>query len=89
MAKETIKDAKSAESVETKVEAVQEQAPKKERKTMPESVYSFSELASNAGNLFGTMPECVMAALIAAGKTECTVSETKEIVTKFLNREEV
>ncbi len=51
-----------------------------------ESVYPVDELASNA-KVFGSRPECVMAALRAAGKTECTVAEAREILEQFLTRE--
>ena len=86
MAKETTKEARAAETAETKVEVVQE-ASQKEQKASRESVYSASELAANAKKVFGTRQECVAAALKAAGKTECTVTEAKEIVGKFLKRE--
>ncbi|MDE7354602.1 MAG: hypothetical protein K2O06_16360 [Acetatifactor sp.] len=87
MAKETSKVVETAETAETKAEVAQEQATKKEQKTLQESVYSTSELAANAKKVFGTRQECVAAALKAAGKTECTVTEAKEIVGKFLKRE--
>ena len=87
MAKETSKEIRTAETTETKAEVAQEQAPDKEQKTLQESVYSASELAANAKKVFGTRQECVAAALKAAGKTECTVTEAKEIVGKFLKRE--
>lgn len=87
MAKETTKEARAAETAETKAEVAQEPATKKEQKTLQESVYSASELAANAKKVFGTRQECVAAALKAAGKTECTVTEAKEIVGKFLKRE--
>ena len=86
MAKETTKEARVAETAETKAEVAQE-APQKEQKASRESVYSASELAANAKKVFGTRQECVAAALKAAGKTECTVTEAKEIVGKFLKRE--
>ncbi len=86
MAKETTKEARATETAETKAKAVQE-APQKEQKASQESVYSASELAANAKKVFGTRQECVAAALKAAGKTECTVTEAKEIVGKFLKRE--
>ena len=86
MAKETTKEARATETAETKVEVVQE-ASQKEQKASLESVYSASELAANAKKVFGTRQECVAAALKAAGKTECTVTEAKEIVGKFLKRE--
>lgn len=85
MAREVVKEVKAAEVVENKAEAVQ--APKKEQKVLQESAYPADELAVNAGKVFGTRQECVAAALRAAGKTECTVSEAKRIVEKFLNRE--
>ena len=87
MAKEALRDAKSVESTENKLEAIQQQAPKKGRKDAQESVYSVSELADNAGKLFGTRQECVVTALKAAGKMECTVSDAKKIVSIFLKRE--
>ena len=86
MAKETTKEARATETAETKVEVVQE-ASQKEQKASRESVYSASELAANAKKVFGTRQECVAAALKAAGKTECTVTEAKEIVGKFLKTE--
>nr|WP_303038299.1 hypothetical protein [Enterocloster clostridioformis] len=86
MAKETTKEARATETAETKVEVVQETS-QKEQKASRESVYSASELAANAKKVFGTRQECVAAALKAAGKTECTVTEAKEIVGKFLKRE--
>lgn len=85
MAKET-KEAKAAENAEIKAEVTQ-QAPKKEQKALQESVYPVSELAANAKKIFGTRPECVTAALKAAGKSECTILKAKEIVDKFLKRE--
>ena len=87
MAKETSKVVGTAETAETKAEVAQEQATKKEQKTLQESVYPASELAANAKKVFGTRQECVAAALKAAGQTECTVTEAKEIVGKFLKRE--
>ena len=87
MAKETSKVVETAETAETKAEVAKEQATKKEQKASQESVYSASELAANAKKVFGTRQECVAAALRAAGKTECTVTEAKEIVEKFLKRE--
>lgn len=59
----------------------------KEPKAKQESVYTARELADNARELFGTRPECVTAALKAANKESCTVSEAKEIVGKFMKRE--
>ena len=99
MAKETSKDAKAAEIAGNKAEETQEQAlaqerapkeqqvPKEQPKAVKVPVYPASEIAANAGKLFGTRQECVAAALKAAGKTECTVLEAKEIVEKFLKRE--
>lgn len=82
MAKETAKNAVAAEK---QAEAGQEL--RNEPKAEKESAYSVSELAANAKKIFGTRQECVAAALKAAGKTECTVTEAKEIVGKFLRRE--
>lgn len=85
MAREIKKDVKAAEALENKEGAVQ--ASKKEQKVLQESVYPAGELAANAKKVFGTRQECVAAALRASGKTDCTVSEAKRIVEKFLNRE--
>lgn len=49
--------------------------------------YGAAELARQAGRLFGTSPEAVVAALRAAGLEEATVSEAKEAVRDFLERE--
>ena len=87
MAKETSKEARAAETADTKAEAVQARAPIKKQKNLQESAYPAGELAANAGKVFGTRQECVAAALKAAGKMECTVTEAKEIVEKFLKRE--
>ena len=84
MAKEPSKDVKAAEN---KSETTQGQTPKKEQKPLQESVYSIAELAANAKKVFGTRPECVVAALKTAEKQECTIAEAKEIIEKFLKRE--
>lgn len=52
-----------------------------------ESKYTAAEFAQNAKELFKTRPECVVAALRAAEKETCTLSEAKEIVEKFLKKE--
>ncbi len=82
MAKETEKNAPAAEK-----QAEAGQAPKAKPGAAKESVYPVGELASNAKQIFGTRQECVSAALRAAGKTECTVSEAKAIVNNFLKKE--
>ena len=87
MAKEISKDAKAAENTESKAEVTQEQAPKKGQKPAKGPIYSVSEFVANAKGIFGTRQECVLAALKAAGGSEYTVSEAKEIVEKFLGRE--
>lgn len=87
MAIETGKDARSVETANGKQEAVSGQTAKKGRKVQQNSIYSASELADNAGKIFGVRRECVAAALRASGKAECTVDEAKEIVKKFLKRE--
>ncbi len=63
------------------------QMPKEKPKAAKDSAYPASDLAANAKKVFGTRPECVSAALRNAGKTECTVSEAKVIVEKFLKKE--
>ena len=60
MAKETATPAPA----ETKAEK------KPEKKAPAESVYTVSELAGNARSVFGTMQECVVAALKTDGKAE-------------------
>ncbi len=89
MAKETSKDVKTAGVAENKAEVTQypAQVPKKGTKALTEAVYSVKEFAANARNLFGTRHECVTAALKAAGKSECTTAEAREIVERFLKRE--
>lgn len=89
MAKETSKEVKTTGTVENKAEVTQEpvQAPRKGTKVLTEAVYSVKELAANARKLFGTRQECVTAALKAAGKSECTIAEAKEIVGRFLKKE--
>lgn len=57
------------------------------KKPAQESTYTAEELAANAGKIFATRRECVEAALKSAQKTECTVSEAKELVEKFLKKE--
>lgn len=86
MAKEVQKDTQTAENARGKTEAVQTEAEGKNQKAGPESVYPADEMAANAGALFNTRQECVRSALKAAGKSECTVSEARKIVTEFLKR---
>lgn len=85
MAKDTTKNVAATDANGTQVEAPAEKSTAKKEKQR--SVYSLNELAANARNLFNTRQECVVAALRDAGKTECTVSEAKEIVSKFLKKE--
>lgn len=85
MAKETPKTAEVVETAEQQTET--QQTTSKASKAPQESVYSVNELAANARKLFETRQECVVAALRAAGKSECTVSEAKKIVEKFLKKE--
>lgn len=51
-----------------------------------EAVYTIKEFTANAGELFGTSPECVFAALRQQGITECTKAKAKEIVKAFRGR---
>jgi hypothetical protein len=93
MAKETATPAPAETKAEKKPEKKAEKKPEKkaekkpEKKAPAESVYTVSELAGNARSVFGTMQECVVAALKTDGKAEYTVSEAKEIVSKFLQKE--
>lgn len=66
-------------------EAAQVHAKTERKPAEPE--YSAPELAANAKTLFGTRPECVAAALKAAGKEKTTVSEAGNIVGAFLKKE--
>ena len=77
---------KAEKKAEKKPEAPKAEK-KPEKKAPAESVYTVSELAGNARSVFGTMQECVVAALKTDGKAEYTVSEAKEIVSKFLQKE--
>ena len=52
-----------------------------------EASYKASELAAQAGRLFGTTPEVVSAALQTVGKETATVEEARAIVQAFLERE--
>lgn len=84
MAKEnTAKTATAEETVKNQEDTVQKPAPN----VPQESKYSIGELAINARAIFGTVPECVTAALRANEKAEYTVTEAKTIVEKFLKKE--
>ncbi len=85
MARRVVKDAEAAENAEAQAKETTQATVKP--KGGGTAVYSAKELAANARNIFGTRQECVMAALKAAGKAECTVSDAKEIVEKFLKKE--
>lgn len=87
MSKEMSKDVETRESVKTRTEISREQVSKKEQKGSRESKYSVNELAANAKKVFETRKECVVAALKAAGVSECTVTEARMIVRKFLTKE--
>lgn len=50
------------------------------------SKYSVAELMQAAKTRFGTMPECVYAALTAKGIKEATIDEAGKIVKEFLER---
>ena len=87
MAKEVQKTVKTTGKDEGRIEAIEEQAVKKEQKALQESIYTCNELSANAKKVFGTRPECVEAALKAAGKEDYTVDEAKQVVKNFLKRE--
>ena len=87
MAKETQKAPKTVGTADGQPVVGREAEPKKEKNPGRGSVYTAGELAANAGKLFRTRPECVMAALKAAGRKVCTVSEAGSIVEKYLKRE--
>lgn len=52
-----------------------------------ESVYTIDEFCRNAQVLFGTMPECVGAALKEKGIKECEKIEAEKIVKQFMKKE--
>lgn len=82
MPKETIKDPAMTGNAENVA------APKKRPGSAPqEAVYTADEFAANAGKLFHTRKECVLAALGAAGRSGGTLSEAKQIVEDFLKKE--
>ncbi|MBQ6091356.1 MAG: hypothetical protein IJL07_08850 [Lachnospiraceae bacterium] len=78
------KEQKDTNTVETAAKQEAKQAVKAEQQ---ESVYTVAEFAENSDKLFNTKPECVVAALRAAEKETCTLSEAREIVDKFLKKE--
>lgn len=78
---------KTAGKAEMKKKEPQEEGKKKKQPAEP--AYTARELADNAKNVFGARKECVAAALEAAGKRKCTVSEARMAVEKFLKKEVV
>lgn len=86
MAKKTLKDIDARENTGDLMEETMAVSEEKMKVTQ-ESVYPVKELAANARKIFGTRQECVIAALKVSGKSECTVSEAKKIVEKFLSKE--
>lgn len=59
------------------------------KKAPAESVYGVRELAAYSEKVFGAgvHSECVVAAFKAAGRTEATKAEAKEIVGEFSKKE--
>ncbi len=51
------------------------------------AVYTASELAAQAREIFGAAPEAVTAALKTAGIQSASVEDAKKIVKEFLGRE--
>lgn len=86
MAKETLKETKTVETTDIKVEVAREQVPKKNRKLTGVCLPS-NRAGSECKKGFWRKTGGVEAALKAAGKTECTVTEAKGIVEKFMKRE--
>lgn len=85
--KEVPKDNNAMEKMKTDEKSGKTVSGEISKNIQGESMYSCNELAANAGKIFNTRQECVTAALKAAGKSECTVSEAKEIVGNFLKKE--
>lgn len=55
--------------------------------SVAKSVYTIDEFCRNAQVLFGTMPECVGAALKEKGIKECEKIEAEKIVKQFMKKE--
>lgn len=55
-------------------------------KTVKEQEYPLQELKANALQLFGVQPEVIDGALYGNEKQKFSVSEMKEIVSKFLTK---
>lgn len=87
MSRKILRDDETAEKQETTQTQETTEKLQEKLKSVKESVYSVKELSANSKKLFDTRQECVAAALKAAGKTECTVSEARKIVEKFLKKE--
>lgn len=87
MAKETQKEDKTVGMGADTEENAGGREAKKTKPAMSEPAYPVSGFAGSARSLFGTRPECVVAALKAAGKQEYTMTEAKEIVKRFLKKE--
>lgn len=87
MAREYKEKSESTQTAENKAEEEQTKVLKDIQKYKQESVYTVAELAANAVKIFKCRPECMVAAMTSAGRTECTVSEAKDIINKFLKKE--
>lgn len=89
MQEKTVEEKTASQKAGGKVEVKKKepQAESKGRRRPAETVYTAGELAASAKNVFGARRECVEAALEAAGKQECAVSEAKRIVENFLKKE--
>jgi len=85
--KEVIEMAKEQKDTNTAETATKQEVKPVVKAEQQESEYTAAEFAQNASTLFKTRPECVVAALRAAEKETCTLSEAKEIVDKFLEKE--
>ncbi len=55
--------------------------------TEVESEYSVAEFAAHATNIFGVMPECVIAAFRVAGKDKATKRDAEIIIKNFMKKE--
>lgn len=81
------KETQTGNSPQEKAVVEDAKTPEKPNPVQTESVYTVEELAVNAKEVFGTNYECVVAALKAANISQCTVSEAKETVKVFLEKE--
>ena len=70
-----------------KVEKKTETKSQSKQKQVQESLYTVQEFAKNSKKLFGVQREVVVTAFKMLNKQRATLSEAKEIVKKFMEKE--